>query len=135
MGRIQDFGADAVGSHLGDALVLVLGAAGRVVGPLPAKIGGAILKSLRQLFLPKTRGLDDMGVRRDQEFIDNRVSLFTIGSFNNSHRLPPLFCETCFVKRARAGSRGFLKNSLTALLNGITHSGVKAQGVGSKRRY
>jgi len=60
MGRIEHFGTDAVGGHLGDALVLVLGAAGCVVGPLPAKIGGAVLKSLRQLFLPKTRGLDDV---------------------------------------------------------------------------
>jgi hypothetical protein len=44
MGRIQDFGAHTVRGHLGDSLVFVLSASGRIVGSLPAIIRSTVLK-------------------------------------------------------------------------------------------
>ena len=60
VGRVENFRTDAVGGHFGNTLVLVLCAAGHVVWPLPAKIGGAVLKNLWYLLFPKSLRLDDV---------------------------------------------------------------------------
>jgi hypothetical protein len=85
MGWIEHFGTDAVGGHLRDPLPLVLGAAGNVVGPLPAKIGSAVFKGLRHVLFPEARRLNDVGIRRDEDFINDSVGIFAVGSFNNAH--------------------------------------------------